>query len=221
MYEDAQLILPLIIKDKEKAHTNNYDKSEYLKIPAEDNKFFIAALTNIVEDTEEKYPYIVFTSMKDFFEDFINDDFDADGIILNPEYEEKKLILTKSLIKSLLEMKTPENELIVFSSSVEYLEIEAVVISEEDDDFEQTTFENEDLLTSLHFMKKMQDDNQYIINTPLINYKGEDEDIIQLCYWLCLDLAKKYNLHRIAFQNELSFLDVPIFKSNRHLVCRK
>ena len=211
MYEGGQLFVPLVISDREEAYDNHKmsdDDMEYLRLQAFDGNIFVVAFTSTTEELDEQYPDIYLTDIKDFLEEFVNDMTEEGGIILNPNDEEKQFALTEPLIKMLLKAKPPENGMWFFDGSIDELKTEVIVISN-DEDFGQSVFEDNESLAAAHFMTKAENGNQYIIHTPLLNYSGSDEKIIYSCYWYCLELAKKCNIHSIAFPFELCIMGGP------------
>ena len=206
MHEGGQFHIPMIMKDRIKSYSksvtsgNDYD---YLKLEAADGKKFIAVFTSVDENIEEKFPDLFLTTMKAFFKDFSDEDDEADGIILNPHIKEHGFILTKELMSDLLNKETPKNGMWYFSGNMDELKIEAKVISDIEN-FEQSAFEDDNLLAAAHFMTKAENGNQYIIHTPLLNYRSTNKDVIFNCYWYCLELARKYHIHSIAFPAQFS-----------------
>ena len=68
----------------------------------------------------------------------------------------------------------------------------------------EDTFANDEKLADALFMTTSQSsDVEYIIHTPLLSYKGTNENIIMICYSYCLDIAKKFHVHSIAFPIQL------------------
>ena len=209
MYEGAALFVPLVIRDKKKAYTNHEvfnDDGEYLRLQAFDGKLFFVAFTSMTDELDEKFPDTYLTNIKDFLEEFKDSADEEGGIILNPNDEKKQFALTRELIEIILEQEPPENGMWYFKGSIDNLEMTRIeaIVAPEYDDFEQSAFEDEYKLAAAHFMTKAENGYQYIIHTPLLNYRGKNERIIHLCYWHCLELARKYHIHRIAFPSQFS-----------------
>ena len=202
MYEGGELNIPLIVMNRKKTLANGSipeGDGDYLKIKTYDNKIFIAAFTNLDEELNEKYPDVFLTDIKSLLEEFSDEDVEEDGIIINPHDEDQMFVLTKDLIEQLLKKEPPENGMWFFSGHISKWKTD-IAVSSEYDDVNYALFEDETSLAAAHFMTKAHNDtNNYMIYTPLVKYSGDDEKVIRACYWFCLDLAKKYNIHSISF----------------------
>ena len=210
MLEGAPLYVPLVLKDRNAAYSKQIldgDDYEYLTLQVKDGNFFIAAFTHITDEIDEKYSNISLVSIRDLFKEFLDGVDGAFGIILNPDFDNKhQCALTEPTIRFLFE-KEFKNQMWYYNGDIDELSKDAIVTSEEEI-FEDTLFENEDALAAAHFMKKsLRDESEYIIHTPLLNYRGNDKDIIYDCYWYCLELARKYNFHTIVFPEQFSKKD--------------
>ena len=203
MYEGGQLFVPLVIEDRNEVYNNHElseGDSEYLRVQSYDGAMFIAAFTSINDELDEEFPDTYLAGIKDFLEEFEEEASDEGGIVLNPNDEEKQFALTKPLIKMLLEAKPPENEMWFFRGNTDELKTRTeAIVTPDYEDFDQSSFEDEYKLASAHYVTKAETDYQYVIHTPLLNYRGDNESIIYHCYWYCLELAKKCHIHSITF----------------------
>ena len=192
MHEGAEMFIPF--------NESAVDGSNYSKIKLKDGEEFIIAYTQPfpLEDFYSEYN-IYLTNIKSLFETCLDEEA---GLIINPNLDRKgAFALDKEWIESLLQMPIPKNRMFFYKGDVRELSVESIIVTDYIN-IPPAVFEDKDLLKSAHYMRKLKDSDIYAINTPLMNYEGEDADIIQSCCHYCLDLAKKYNLHSMAFPAE-------------------
>ena len=198
MCEGGSLRVPLVVPDRNEMYDSGSlpEGTSYLTLQTQEGENFVAAFTGDSDDFAEKYPDVCLSSIERLFTE-IADDPSKDGIVLNPDDENLRLILGKVILRTILNFKPPENKMFFYEGHISELPIKTIV-SLDSRPFKNMSLKNDDEILYAHSMKKFPEyGNRYVIYTPLALCKTSNA--IFTCCQACLDLAKKNHITAVAF----------------------